>query len=156
MTVTAETTGPEAITGTWAIDPTHTTIGFTIRHAMIAKVRGRFAEFEGTFVIDGANVGASTASLTIQSASFSTDNADRDGHEISPSAGLIWRAHPHLRLRPSRLRLLYRPHLRLCGHPRPRPTLRPCHRHLWPRLRLLSRLYLRRLCPRRPSPPGNG
>jgi polyisoprenoid-binding protein YceI len=80
MTVNAETTSPAAITGTWAIDPTHTTIGFTIRHAMIAKVRGRFAEFEGTFVIDGANVGASTASLTIQAASFSTDNADRDGH----------------------------------------------------------------------------
>ena len=80
MTASTETAVQDAITGTWAIDPTHTTIGFSIRHAMIAKVRGNFAEFEGTFVIDGANVGASTASLTIQTASFSTDNADRDGH----------------------------------------------------------------------------
>ncbi len=80
MTTTADTSIQDAITGTWAIDPTHTTIGFSIRHAMIAKVRGNFGEFEGTFVIDGANVGASSASLTIQAASFSTDNADRDGH----------------------------------------------------------------------------
>ena len=69
-----------AITGTWAIDPTHTTIGFNARHAMIAKVRGSFAEFEGTFVIDGDNVAASTANLTIQAASISTKNDDRDVH----------------------------------------------------------------------------
>ena len=78
MTTTADSSVQDAITGTWAIDPTHTTIGFSIRHAMIAKVRGNFGEFEGTFVIDGADVTASTASLSIQAASFSTDNADRD------------------------------------------------------------------------------
>lgn len=76
----ADTSVQDSITGTWAIDPTHTTIGFSIRHAMIAKVRGSFGEFEGTFVINGADVAASTASLTIQAASFSTDNADRDVH----------------------------------------------------------------------------
>ena len=48
MTDTAGSTDLAATTGTWAIDPTHTTIGFSIRHAMIAKVRGRFTEFEGT------------------------------------------------------------------------------------------------------------
>jgi polyisoprenoid-binding protein YceI len=80
MTDPAGTNDPAAITGTWAIDPTHTTIGFSIRHAMIAKVRGRFTEFDGTFVIDSENVGGSTASLTIQAASFTTENADRDAH----------------------------------------------------------------------------
>jgi polyisoprenoid-binding protein YceI len=67
-------------TGTWAIDPTHTTIGFSVRHAMVAKVRGRFTEFEGSFVLDGANPAASTANLVIQSASITTENADRDTH----------------------------------------------------------------------------
>ena len=80
MTDTAGSTDLGATTGTWAIDPTHTTIGFSIRHAMIAKVRGRFTEFEGTFVIDSANVGASSASITIQAGSFTTENADRDNH----------------------------------------------------------------------------
>jgi len=72
------------VTGTWVIDQTHTTIGFTARHAMVAKVRGRFAEFEGTLALDGANPGASTAAFTIQAASIDTRTADRDAHLTSP------------------------------------------------------------------------
>ena len=45
-----------AATGTWNIDPTHTTIGFSVRHAMVSKVRGQFNDFAGSFVIDGADV----------------------------------------------------------------------------------------------------
>lgn len=71
-------------TGTWNIDPAHTAISFVVRHAMIAKVRGTFNDFAGSFTIDGANIGASTASLTIQAASIDTANADRDGHLTSP------------------------------------------------------------------------
>ena len=71
-------------TGTWNIDPSHTSITFVVRHAMISKVRGTFNEFSGSFTIDGANVAASTASLTIQAASIDTGNADRDGHLSSP------------------------------------------------------------------------
>ena len=67
-------------TGTWTIDPTHTTIGFSARHAMVAKVRGRFEDFAGEFVLDGASPSASTANLTVQLASIDTKNADRDAH----------------------------------------------------------------------------
>ena len=67
------------ITGTWVIDRAHTTIGFTARHAMVAKVRGSFSQFEGQFTI-AADVAASAAALTIQAASIDTANADRDGH----------------------------------------------------------------------------
>lgn len=73
-----------AVSGTWVIDPSHTTLGFQVRHAMIAKVRGSFDEFSGSFTIDGANPAASTAELTIQTASINTNNADRDGHLKSP------------------------------------------------------------------------
>lgn len=67
-------------TGTWTIDPTHTTIGFSARHAMVAKVRGNFAEFSGTFTLDGTNPSESSAELTAMTASIDTRNADRDAH----------------------------------------------------------------------------
>ena len=73
-----------AATGTWVIDPTHTSLGFSARHAMVAKVRGTFGEFAGSFTIDGDNLAASTAEVTIQVASIDTKTADRDAHLTSP------------------------------------------------------------------------
>ena len=73
-----------AATGTWVIDPTHTSLGFSARHAMVAKVRGTFGEFAGSFTIDGDNLAASTAEVTIQVASIDTKTADRDTHLKSP------------------------------------------------------------------------
>jgi polyisoprenoid-binding protein YceI len=67
-------------TGTWEIDPAHTILGFSARHAMVAKVRGKFNEFSGSFTIDGANPTNSKADLTIQAGSIDTGQADRDGH----------------------------------------------------------------------------
>ncbi|HEX6888820.1 MAG TPA: YceI family protein [Candidatus Nanopelagicales bacterium] len=66
--------------GTWAIDPTHTRLGFVARHAMVAKVRGQFDDFAGTITIDAANPSASTAQVTVQLASVNTGTADRDAH----------------------------------------------------------------------------
>jgi len=73
-------TALSALTGTYAIDPTHTRIGFVARHAMVTKVRGAFNEFAGTAHIDGDDLGRSSVELTIQVASIDTRNADRDGH----------------------------------------------------------------------------
>jgi polyisoprenoid-binding protein YceI len=67
-------------TGSWTIDPTHTVIGFSARHAMVAKVRGRFEVFSGGFVLDGADPSASSAQLSVEMASVDTKNADRDAH----------------------------------------------------------------------------
>lgn len=69
-----------ATTGTWEIDPTHTSIGFVTRHAMVAKVRGGFTDFAGSLTLDGANPAASSADLTIVAASFDSSNTDRDAH----------------------------------------------------------------------------
>ena len=71
-------------TGTWVIAPTHTNLGFSARHAMVAKVRGTFAEFAGSFTIDGDNLAASSAEVTIQVAGIDTKTADRDAHLKSP------------------------------------------------------------------------
>ncbi len=69
-----------ATTGTWEIDPTHSTIGFVARHAMVAKVRGGFSDFTGTLNLDGADPAKSSASLTIVASSFNSNNAERDAH----------------------------------------------------------------------------
>lgn len=67
-------------TGTWTIDPSHTTIGFTARHAMVAKVRGRFSDFTGSITLDGADPAKSSATLTIVANSIDTKSEDRDNH----------------------------------------------------------------------------
>ena len=79
-TLSTETTLPAGLTaGTYAIDPSHSEVGFVARHAMVTKVRGRFTEVEGTLTF-GNDVESSTAVATIQAASVTTGSADRDGH----------------------------------------------------------------------------
>ena len=79
-TATAATTAIADLTGDYTLDITHTRLGFVARHAMVTKVRGSFTEFEGTAHLDVANPAASTASVTIQVASITTGNDQRDGH----------------------------------------------------------------------------
>jgi polyisoprenoid-binding protein YceI len=70
---------PGYVTGTWTIDPVHSEVGFSVRHMMVSKVRGRFTEFEGT-VSTGENPLDSKVSATIQLSSIQTGNEQRDGH----------------------------------------------------------------------------
>ena len=63
--------------GTFNIDPSHSRIGFSARHAMVTKVRGSFNEYSGTATV--AN-GAASISVDINAASIDTRSADRDGH----------------------------------------------------------------------------
>ncbi|MEI7593998.1 MAG: YceI family protein [Actinomycetes bacterium] len=73
-------TTPATLTRTYAIDPTHSRVGFVARHAMVTKVRGSFNEFEGSGYFDAENPSNSQLHLTIQTASIDTRNADRDAH----------------------------------------------------------------------------
>jgi polyisoprenoid-binding protein YceI len=73
-------TAASTLTGTYAIDPTHSRIGFVARHAMVTKVRGSFNEFAGAGSFDAEDPTNSRLQLTIQAASIDTRNADRDGH----------------------------------------------------------------------------
>ena len=74
------TTVPTTLTGRYAIDPSHSRIGFVARHAMVTKVRGSFNEFEGSGTFDAEDPTRSQLRLVIQAASIDTRNADRDGH----------------------------------------------------------------------------
>src|SRR5688500_11637258 len=77
---TITTTVPATLTGTYAIDPTHSRIGFVARHAMVTKVRGSFNEFDGSGYLDADDPRRSQLELTIQAASIDTRNAERDAH----------------------------------------------------------------------------
>ena len=72
------TTATAVTPGTWTIDPTHTEVGFTVRHLM-SKVRGKFETVEGTLVT-AEDVTASTVSVTVDLSSINTGTADRDNH----------------------------------------------------------------------------
>ena len=68
------------LTGTYAIDASHSQIGFGARHAMVTKVRGQFNEFTGTGLFDVENPAKSNLQVVIQAKSIDTRNADRDAH----------------------------------------------------------------------------
>ena len=69
---------------TWQIDPAHSHIGFSARHMMISKVRGRFENFSGTIDFDEDNPSASTVNVEIEAASINTRMDQRDDHLRSP------------------------------------------------------------------------
>ncbi len=66
------------VAGTWTIDPSHSEVGFTVRHLM-SKVRGQFETFEGTLTT-GNSVEETVAQATIDLNSINTRDEQRDGH----------------------------------------------------------------------------
>ncbi|MFE6688310.1 YceI family protein [Streptomyces sp. NPDC057743] len=69
-----------ALTGDYTIDPAHSSIGFSVRHAMVTNVRGTFGSYEGALHLDGSAPARSTATLDVAIASVDTGIADRDAH----------------------------------------------------------------------------
>jgi polyisoprenoid-binding protein YceI len=80
MSTTTTTTIP---TGTWAVDPSHSNVGFTVKHMGIATVRGRFREFEGRIEM-GEELASSRAYGKVKAASVDTNEPQRDEHLRSP------------------------------------------------------------------------
>ena len=64
----------------WAVDPTHSKIGFKVKHLMISNVLGSFREFEGEVTTVGNDFSKSVISFSLNTASIDTEIADRDGH----------------------------------------------------------------------------
>lgn len=69
----------ELTPGTWTLDPAHSEIGFTVRHAGISKVRGQFTEAEAILVV-GEDLASSSVEAVVKTASFNSKDANRDGH----------------------------------------------------------------------------
>jgi polyisoprenoid-binding protein YceI len=64
----------------WNIDPVHTTVGFSVRHLMITNVRGEFQKASGHVLYDAARPEATRIEATIDVASVSTREPQRDAH----------------------------------------------------------------------------
>ncbi len=65
--------------GKWEIDPVHSSVNFSIRHLVAAKVRGRFNTFSGFFEIKDP-IESSTVEVEIDAASIDTGTGQRDDH----------------------------------------------------------------------------
>lgn len=65
---------------TYLIDPTHSSINFSIKHMMIAKVRGGFEKFSGTLTYDAKNPEKTYVEATIETSSINTKETKRDTH----------------------------------------------------------------------------
>ncbi|QKV96936.1 YceI family protein [Streptomyces sp. NA02950] len=70
------------LTGEWIIDPAHSRIGFSVRHAMVTTVRGAFTEYESRLYFDGSNPALSQAEVVMSTASVQTGVEQRDAHLI--------------------------------------------------------------------------
>src|SRR5690242_4850347 len=79
MTSTFDATGTTQLAaGTWAIDPVHSSIGFSVRHLMVSKVRGNFENFSGAIVVADDGTASVTAEIAVDS--INTSNEQRDAH----------------------------------------------------------------------------
>jgi polyisoprenoid-binding protein YceI len=79
----ATRTAPLIPTGTWTVDPAHSSVEFSVKHMGIANVRGRFTEFEGTLAMEG-ELANCRARGTVKVSSIDTGDEQRDAHLRSP------------------------------------------------------------------------
>ena len=77
--MTTATQIPGYVVGTWDIDASHSTVGFSVRHMMVSKVRGYFTRFTGE-VVTAADPAQSTVNATIDMDSIDTRQEQRDAH----------------------------------------------------------------------------
>ena len=77
---TPTTTPTQAGFSTWAVDATHSSVEFAVKHMMVSTVRGRFKSFSGEIQADETNPTASSISAAIDVASIDTGVEQRDDH----------------------------------------------------------------------------
>jgi polyisoprenoid-binding protein YceI len=79
MTTATTPTTTDLPVGTWTIDPSHSVVGFSVRHMMVSKVRGRFHTFTATITTTDDPTGA-TLEASVDMASVDTGDTGRDEH----------------------------------------------------------------------------
>lgn len=80
MTVALATAATATAADSYALDKSHSNIGFEISHMVISDVEGEFGDYAIHLELDTENLSASSVHAVIQTASIDTDNADRDDH----------------------------------------------------------------------------
>ncbi|MDX6408701.1 MAG: hypothetical protein QOE13_1772 [Gaiellaceae bacterium] len=100
-------------TGTWHVDPAHSSVEFEVKHMMIATVRGRFNEFEGT--IEAAeDIDNSRVYGKVKAASIDTNDATRDAH-LRSADFLDVDNYPELTFQSTHIEALGGPDFRMTG-----------------------------------------
>src|SRR5215472_5929434 len=69
---------------TWTIDPAHSVAEFGVKHMLISTVKGRFGTLSGTLQFDGHDLTTGSVEATIEVASITTNEPQRDAHLRSP------------------------------------------------------------------------
>lgn len=84
MTTTQTPVATETAVTTWQIDPTHSEVGFSVKHLMISTVRGRFSGVKGSVFLDSDDISRSSVEVEIDATTIDTREEKRDGHLRSP------------------------------------------------------------------------
>ncbi len=98
--MSATTVAPVVPAGTWAVDPTHSTVGFAVRHMVVATFRSTFKAFDATLVADDAGA---RLTGTVEAGSIDIADPDFKGHLDSPEFFDVAN-HPTLRFESSEVR----------------------------------------------------
>ncbi|MGY1805669.1 YceI family protein [Blastococcus sp. SYSU D00922] len=79
MTSSTSVQIPGYVVGTWDIDASHSTVGFSVRHMMVSKVRGYFRDFSGE-IVTAEDPAQSSVTARINMDSIDTRQEQRDAH----------------------------------------------------------------------------
>jgi len=98
----------------WQIDSSHSGIQFTVRHLVIAKVRGQFSRWTGALEVPEADFARASVDITIDASSIDTGVADRDAHLRSADFFDVER-HPEITFRSAGVTTADADRLRVAG-----------------------------------------
>ncbi|MCW2701379.1 MAG: uncharacterized protein JWQ45_2914 [Blastococcus sp.] len=102
MTSSITTQIPGYVVGTWDIDASHSTVGFSVRHMMVSKVRGYFREFSGE-IVTAEDPARSLVTATVDLGSIDTRQEQRDAH-IRSADFFDVQTHPQMTFRSTAVR----------------------------------------------------
>ncbi len=112
------------------IDPSHSTIQFSVRHMMVSKARGTFDKWSGSVNLNPEHPEQTTVEITIETDSINTKDAQRDGHLKSPDFFAV-EQYPTLTFKSTRVEVTGKEigqALRRPDHPRRQQAGRPRRR----------------------------
>jgi polyisoprenoid-binding protein YceI len=99
---------------TWNIDVSHSSITFSVRHMVVAKVRGHFTKFSGSLQIDADRLADSQVAVEIDTGSIDTREAQRDTH-LKSADFLDVEKFPAMRFQSTKVEVIDAEHLKVTG-----------------------------------------